>query len=115
MEKSIFTQIIEGNIPAKKLYEDDIVIAIYDAFPQTEGHFLVIPKSQEQNILLNDENTYLHALKVARKLAQEHVIDQGIPGFKLLINTGKTAGQVVMHTHIHIIPYRETDKLTSKH
>ncbi|MHA3786478.1 histidine triad protein HinT [Mycoplasma sp. Z244C] len=106
---SIFTKIIKREIPSKVLYEDDKVIAIYDAFPQTEGHFLVVPKTPEENILANNEEDFLYAMKKARELANQEVIEKGIPGFKIVINTGKTAGQVVFHTHIHVIPYRESD------
>ncbi|MFV8478326.1 histidine triad protein HinT [Mycoplasma sp. B6400] len=106
---SIFTKIIKREIPSKVLYENDRVIAIYDAFPQTEGHFLVIPKVQEENILANSEEDFLYAMKIARQLADKEIIQKGIPGFKIMINTGKTAGQVVFHTHIHVIPYREED------
>ncbi|MHA3801790.1 histidine triad protein HinT [Mycoplasma sp. HF14] len=106
---SIFTKIIKREIPSKVLYEDDKVIAIYDAFPQTEGHFLVIPKTPEENILANSEEDFLYAMKKARELANQEIIEKGIPGFKIVINTGKTAGQVVFHTHIHVIPYRESD------
>ncbi|MHA0272429.1 histidine triad protein HinT [Mycoplasma sp. 48589B] len=106
---SIFTKIIKREIPSKVLYEDDKVIAIYDAFPQTEGHFLVIPKTPEETILANSEEDFLYAMKKARELANQEIIEKGIPGFKIVINTGKTAGQVVFHTHIHVIPYRESD------
>ncbi|MEA4276616.1 histidine triad protein HinT [Mycoplasma sp. 21DD0573] len=107
MNDSIFTKIIKREIPSNIIYEDNVVIAILDAFPQQEGHFLVIPKEQKSNILEHDETTFLHAMKVARMLAKQRVIDNNIPGFKILINTGKEAGQVVFHTHIHVIPYKE--------
>ncbi|UUM19836.1 MULTISPECIES: histidine triad protein HinT [unclassified Mycoplasma] len=105
--RSVFSKIIAREIPAEFLYEDDVVVAIKDAFPCRKGHFLVIPRSEEQNMLLNDEKTYLHAMKVARKLAQELVVDKGIGSFKLIVNTGENSGQTVFHTHIHIIPFEE--------
>ncbi|WLP85566.1 histidine triad protein HinT [Mycoplasma seminis] len=107
---TIFTQIINREIPSKILYEDDKVIAIYDAFPKKPGHFLVIPKDEQANILQNNEEDFLHAMKVARMLAKKEIIDQGIAGFKIVINTGKSAGQVVFHTHIHVIPYRDGEQ-----
>ncbi|QNM93660.1 HIT family protein [Mycoplasma sp. Pen4] len=106
MQDSIFTKIIKREIPSKILYEDDKVIAIYDVNPVREGHFLVIPKTQVDNIIQNTEEEFLYAMKIARKLAKEEIIDKGIPGFKIYINTGKTAGQEVFHTHIHVIPYK---------
>ncbi|SJZ58121.1 histidine triad protein HinT [Mycoplasmopsis verecunda] len=102
---SIFTKIIKREIPSKILYEDDKVIAIYDAFPKNEGHFLVIPKVQKDNILQNTEEEFLYAMKISRELAQKEIIDKNRAGFKIVINTGKAAGQEVFHTHIHVIPY----------
>ncbi|BBA22261.1 HIT family protein [Mycoplasmopsis bovirhinis] len=104
--KSVFTQIIERKIPANILYEDDKVIAFYDINPVTEGHFLVVPKSPEINILENSQEDYVNLLLTARKLAKESLEKNGFSGFKLQINTGESAGQVVFHTHVHIIPYK---------
>ncbi|TDV24226.1 histidine triad (HIT) family protein [Mycoplasmopsis mustelae] len=102
---SLFSKIINRQLPANILYEDERVIAIYDIKPVQPGHFLVIPKNPAENILLNDESDFLYAMSVARKLAQSEIQKYNKQGFKLLVNTGATAGQVVMHTHIHIIPY----------
>ncbi|WP_025755203.1 histidine triad protein HinT [Mycoplasmopsis cricetuli] len=105
--KSIFSKIISREIPAQIIYEDEKVIAFYDAFPFREGHFLVVPKEEKSNYLLNDESIFLHAMKIARQLAKKLIIDQGIDSFKTLINTGANAGQTIFHTHIHIIPFKE--------
>lgn len=108
--KSIFSKIIDREIPAEIIYEDDLVIAFLDAFPHKPGHFLVVPKKQEVNMIEQDEASFIHAMKIARKLAKERVLGSNIPGFRLLVNTGKSAGQTVFHTHIHIIPYAEEEK-----
>ncbi|VEU74734.1 Histidine triad nucleotide-binding (HIT-like) protein [Mycoplasmopsis citelli] len=115
LNKSVFSKILDKELPATFIYEDDVVFSIMDAYPFREGHFLVIPKSPEPNILENDEATFLHAMKIARKLAKERVIDQGIPGFKIVINTGEYAGQTVFHSHVHVIPFKvkiESTKIT---
>ncbi|VEU76344.1 histidine triad protein HinT [Mycoplasmopsis columboralis] len=112
--KSIFSKIVDREIPATILYEDDVVIAFLDAFPYSEGHFLVVPKDEKENMLESDEKTFLHAMKVARELAQKLVVDKGIESFKLLVNTGANAGQTVFHTHIHIIPFKEKMKSNSE-
>ncbi|WP_322961958.1 HIT family protein [Mycoplasmopsis cynos] len=106
MSDSIFTKIIKRQAPADIIYEDDKVISIYDIKPNQPGHFLIIPKSPETNILENTEEDFLYAMKIARKLAAEYIKKNNCSGFKLVINTGQTAGQVVFHTHIHIIPYK---------
>ncbi|WP_334686643.1 HIT family protein [Mycoplasmopsis cynos] len=54
----------------------------------------------------NSEEDFLYAMKIARKLAAEYIKKNNCSGFKLVINTGQTVGQVVFHTHIHIIPYK---------
>ncbi|RIV16274.1 histidine triad protein HinT [Mycoplasmopsis gallopavonis] len=103
---TLFEKIIAREIPSDILYEDDKVIAIYDIHPKQPGHFLVIPKQTKENILGHDQELssylFLKALELARKLVESGQIS----GFKLQINTGTSAGQEVMHTHIHIIPYK---------
>ncbi|UUM19241.1 histidine triad protein HinT [Mycoplasma sp. 1018B] len=110
MEKSIFSKIIDREIESKILYEDDICIAIYDAFPFREGHFLVIPKKPSKNITEMDDETTKHLFVIVKKLAKEHILDKNIPGFKILINTNEIADQTVFHTHVHVIPVREKIK-----
>ncbi|MGV2392643.1 UNVERIFIED_CONTAM: HIT family protein [Campylobacter lari] len=103
----IFLKIISRELSAEIIYEDDICIAFYDKFPLQPGHFLVVPKTRSKNITEADDQTAAHLINTARKLAKEHILDKGIPGFKTLINTGKSADQTIFHTHIHIIPYKE--------
>ncbi|MGZ9762247.1 histidine triad protein HinT [Mycoplasma sp. 394] len=102
---SIFTQIINRQIPAEILYEDEKVIAIYDIKPFQPGHFLVIPKTPEANILENNDADFIYAMLKARELAAKYIKEHNKSGFKLLVNTGASAGQMVFHTHIHIIPF----------
>lgn len=103
----IFLKIINRELDAKFLYEDDKCVAFYDKFPLQPGHFLVVPKIKSKNIAEANDETAAHLINVARKLAKREVLDKGIPGFKILINTGKEADQTIFHTHIHIIPYKE--------
>ncbi|QSF13536.1 histidine triad protein HinT [Mycoplasma sp. Mirounga ES2805-ORL] len=102
---SIFTKIINRELPAEIIYEDDICISFLDKFPIQPGHFLVVPKKESKNVLEMDQYTINHCVAIAKKLAKERVIDKGIPAFKLLVNTGSEADQTVFHTHFHIIPY----------
>lgn len=104
--KSIFTQIIERKIPANIVYEDERIIAFYDINPMQPGHFLVVPKVTDENILKNNEEDYVYLMLMARKLANNYIKEYNCSGFKLQVNTGKSAGQVVFHTHVHIIPYK---------
>jgi histidine triad (HIT) family protein len=97
----IFCKIISGAIPAKKVFEDEDFIAFHDIKPMARLHLLIVPKlhleslkdcTQAQQSLLGK------MLLLAPKLAA----DQGLVGFKTLINTGKEGGQEVFHLHTHV-------------
>ncbi|EFF41140.1 histidine triad protein HinT [Mycoplasmopsis alligatoris] len=106
MSDNVFAKIIKRELPAKIIYEDDKVIAFMDAFPEQEGHFLVVPKQEAENMMKNSDDVIIYAFQKARELAKREVLDKGIPAFKLVINNGYEAGQRVFQTHIHIIPYK---------
>ena len=102
-EKTIFSKIIDGEIPANILYEDDMCIAINDVNPQSEVHVLVIPRKPIPRLCdASDADKALlgHLLWVAPRIAEE----QGVgDGFRLIINNGANAGQTVFHLHLHIL------------
>ena len=102
MSDCIFCKIIAGQIPSKKVYEDDDVLAFHDIHPFARVHFLIIPKAhiasladcaEEHQVILGK------MLLLAPKLAKEHGLDAG---FKTLINTGHGGGQEVFHIHVHV-------------
>ncbi|WP_244833285.1 histidine triad nucleotide-binding protein [Clostridium sp. BJN0001] len=104
MEECIFCKIVKGEIPSKKVYEDEKVYAFYDINPEAPTHVLVIPKEHIESInALNDENIEIvtHIFKVIKKL----VLDLGIAesGYRVLSNCGDDAGQTVKHMHFHIL------------
>lgn len=101
----IFKKIILKEEPAEIIYEDEKVIAILDKFPVNPGHFLVIPKVHSTNLKSIDEDTLSYLIKIAVKLAKDKVQKQEFEDFKLIVNNGPKAGQVIYHTHVHIIPY----------
>ena len=100
---TVFAKIIAGEIPAEKLYEDDICIAINDINPQAPVHILVIPKKPVAMLSEaepEDQSMLGHLLLVARKLAH----DSGIgDGFRIIINNGEKGGQTVFHLHVHLV------------
>lgn len=101
---TIFTKIINKEIPAKILYEDERVIAFYDINPKRPGHFLVIPKNHSTNMIdVSDEDLSYLMLK-ARELAVKEIKKLNVSGFNIEVNNGKEAGQEVFHTHVHVIP-----------
>ena len=102
---NIFLNIINKEIPADIIYEDDISIAFNDISPQAPTHILVIPKKEIQKISEADENDKEllgHLLLVDKKITEENNIKE----FRLVVNNGTEAGQTVFHLHIHILAGR---------
>ncbi|MDE6357839.1 MAG: HIT family protein [Eubacteriales bacterium] len=110
----IFCKILKGDIPARKVFENERFIAILDAFPANEGHTLVIPKKHFENIFEIDEETISEAYKIAKNIAEKIKANMGIENINILQNNGATAGQSVNHFHIHVIPRIENDTVTIK-
>ncbi|MEE3928277.1 HIT family protein [Mycoplasmopsis ciconiae] len=102
----IFLKIINREIPADIVYEDERVIAFKDIQPVQPGHFLVVPKKHSKNCVEMEQEDFTYLLLKARELANNLVLQKQIPGFQLIINTGSSAGQTVFHTHVHIIPFK---------
>ena len=97
----IFCKIINGVIHAKKIYEDADFIAFNDIKPMAKVHFLIVPKLHVENLKAcntSHQNLLGKMLLLAPKLAAE----QGLVGFKTLINTGREGGQEVFHIHVHV-------------
>ena len=106
----IFCKIIAGEIPCKKIYEDDLVISMLDISQTTKGHSLVLPKKHYDNILEMPKEELDHMINVIQDLSI-HLKDKlNANGINILSNINEAAGQSVMHAHIHIIPrYDEND------
>lgn len=103
----IFCRIIEGEIPAKKVYEDELLIVIEDSAPVAPLHLLIIPKRHTENILdLHDDDVPLvgSIFLVAARLARE--IGVAEDGFRIVNNTNAGAGQTVFHLHFHLLAGR---------
>lgn len=99
----LFCKIIAGEIPSKKIYEDDKVLAFYDIEPQAPTHFLVIPKEHIQDANgINPENEAIvgHIFSVIAKVASELNLSQG---YRIVSNCGKDAMQSVGHLHFHVL------------
>ncbi|GAA0084555.1 histidine triad nucleotide-binding protein [Clostridium sp. MB05] len=104
----IFCKIANGEIPSKKLYEDDKVIAFHDISPEAPIHFLVIPKEHIKSANeLNEQNSNIisHIFIVINKLVRELKIDE--TGYRIINNCGKNGGQTVSHLHFHVLGQRE--------
>jgi len=101
----IFCQIVRGEAPASRLYEDDATLAFMDIRPMTPGHALVIPKRHGAFIEDLPEGTVGPILETARKVAAA-IRRSGLrcEAVSLYLANGKEAGQEVFHVHIHVIP-----------
>lgn len=104
MDDCIFCKIITGQMPAHKIYEDDQAFAFLDIHPVNPGHALVIPKNHADNFLKSSEDDMCHLVKVAQKIAPAILKAVGAESFNIGFNVGRGAGQVIFHTHMHIMP-----------
>ena len=106
----IFCKIAAGEIPSRKIYEDNDLIAIMDLSPTSKGHSLIIPKEHYTNIYDIDEEIAGKVMKTAKKLATKMTVALNCDGFNLLQNNGETAGQTMFHFHMYLIPrYNDAD------
>tara|TARA_B110000208_G_C11568435_1_gene358004 strand:- start:323 stop:715 length:393 start_codon:yes stop_codon:yes gene_type:complete len=110
MGVSIFTKIINGEIPCYKVAEDDHFIAFLDIDPNVKGHTLCVPKKEVDKLLDLDEKTYLGLMQFARKvgLAIEKTVDCNRIGMSVI-------GLEVPHVHVHLIPLNEMKDMIFKH
>ena len=106
MADTLFTRIINKQIPADIVYADDLCLAIKDINPQAPVHLLLIPKKPIDMLSTakpEDQALLGHLLLAAGKIARELKVDGA---FRLVINNGKDGGQAVFHVHIHILAGR---------
>ena len=102
-DNCIFCKIARGEIPSRKVYEDDEVLAFHDINPVAPVHLMLIPKRHVASLLDADDSHQAllgKMLLLAPKLAQEQGLDNG---FRTVINSGAGGGQEVFHLHIHVI------------
>ncbi|KAI9034502.1 HIT-like domain-containing protein [Hyaloraphidium curvatum] len=110
----IFCQIVAGKRPSYEVYRDDKVMAFLDLFPLTEGHTLIIPLEHHPRLTAIPLELSQHLGSVVNRVSRAvvssvHGEEGDSNGFNLLVNNGKVAGQVVYHTHYHVIPRSATD------
>lgn len=104
----IFCSIVNGEIPSKKIYEDEKVYAFYDINPEAPVHFLVIPKEHIASANeINEKNSDVisHIFLVINRIVRELGIDK--EGYRVVNNCGKLGGQTVGHIHFHVLGGRE--------
>ncbi|CAE6228746.1 unnamed protein product [Arabidopsis arenosa] len=107
----VFCKIIRGESPCLKLYEDDMCLCILDTNPLSHGHSLIIPKLHYPTLEETPPSVVAAMCSKVPLISNAIVKATGSDSFNLLVNNGAAAGQVIFHTHIHIIPRKERDCL----
>ena len=103
MSDCIFCKIVRGEIPCKKVYEDEEILAFHDINPIAPVHFMVIPKGHVASLAETDAS---HAAVLGRLFARlgELARSQGLTdGFRTIVNTGRVGQQEVYHLHVHVV------------
>ncbi|MEK7103626.1 MAG: HIT family protein [Patescibacteria group bacterium] len=109
MDDCLFCSIVKKEIPVEIVYEDDATIAFLDIKPINKGHTLVIPKKHSRDVLDTDLPTLEAITKTIRIVALAIVKAFDSKDFNIAANNGAIAGQMVFHTHWHIMPRFEND------
>jgi len=107
-DKTIFEMIIDREIPADIVYEDELCICFHDIAPQAPIHLLIVPKKRIVRIAeasIEDQATLGHLLLTAQKVALQEGFAES--GFRTVINNGKDGGEAVPHLHLHILAGRQ--------
>jgi len=111
MENCVFCKIIRGELPCRKIFEDEWTMAFLDISKDVDGHILVVPKNHVKNILDADEKTLSRVMNTVKKVSNHLTENCGYDGVNLLNASDESAQQSVFHLHIHIIPRKKNDGL----
>ena len=101
---NIFAKILRGEMPATKVYEDDVALAFMDIMPRADGHTLVIPKAPARNILDIAPEVLSALMPRVQKVAKAAVAGMGAEGVSIQQFNEQAGGQIVFHIHFHILP-----------
>lgn len=110
----VFCQIISGQLPASKVFEDERCLAFMDIHPLGIGHVLVIPKQHKIQITELCEEDAQHLFRIGHRILNaQRKLGWGVEGSHLLLNDGPAANQLVPHIHLHIIPRKRNDVVST--
>ncbi|MFN5059880.1 MAG: HIT family protein [Chloroflexota bacterium] len=109
MMATIFSRIVQGEIPSIKIYEDDHTYAFMDIAPASRGHTLVICKAELANLYEIDEVSLIAVAKTTQRVANAIRDALNPDGLNIVQNNGAAAGQTVFHYHVHLIPRWDSD------
>ena len=101
---NVFAKILRGEMPATKVYEDDVALAFMDIMPRADGHALVIPKNPSRNVLDIEPRDLNAVLATTQKIARAALKAFDAEGILIQQYNEAASGQTVFHTHFHVIP-----------
>jgi histidine triad (HIT) family protein len=104
---NVFARILRGEIPAHKVYEDELTLAFMDVMPQADGHTLVVPKAAAENIFDVPEDALSATILTTQRVARAVKKAFDPPGVMIAQLNGRGAGQSVFHIHFHVLPRYE--------
>lgn len=104
MNNCLFCGIVNGTVPARKIYENDDVFAFLDISGDVYGHTLVVPKKHYENALTCPIEVLNKVIEAVQKISRHYTENVGFDGVNILANCGESAEQSIMHLHFHIIP-----------
>ena len=113
-EDCIFCKIANGEIPAKRIYENDNFFSIPDANPQVKGHTLIISKKHFETVLDMPLSLGSELLDCIKKTSFILIKEEGFEGFNILNNNFEASGQTVKHVQFHIMPIKKQDNVNWK-
>ncbi|NNF79390.1 MAG: HIT family protein [Rhizobiales bacterium] len=108
---NVFAKIMRGELPCHKLYEDDMTLAIMDIMPRCDGHCLVIPKAPSRNLLDIAADDIAAVMMTAQKMSHAVMKAFDAQGVTIQQFNEPASGQVVFHTHVHVLPRHDGVKL----
>ena len=103
-DQNVFAKILRGELPSHKVFEDDKTIVIMDIMPRGDGHILVVPKAPSRNILDIEPDDLNAVMATVQMMARTVIKAFGADGTTIQQFSEPAGGQVVFHTHVHIIP-----------
>ncbi|MBU1046566.1 HIT family protein [Patescibacteria group bacterium] len=109
MNDCLFCKIVAGEIPCDKIYEDEKFLVFLDINPVNRGHSLVVPKKHSRNLLEMEDNELKEMSVLIKKISNHLKTQLKADGINIVSNNEPAAGQLIFHTHIHIIPRFEGD------
>lgn len=110
-EDCIFCQVLRGEIPGERVYEDDHAIAVMDINPWTRGHAVVFPRRHAANLFEIEDEELEHVAVATKRVATKMRETLDCDGVNLLQSNGAAAWQTIFHLHVHVIPRYEGDPL----